>query len=143
LTANPTNGWYARFLREVFLATAQMAPRHDRTSVRHSDAKIHRIRSGVSLELICERTKISRHFLEAIEERAYQRLPGGIFDISYIRQYAEQIGYSAEGGGGGGGGGPPTPVRSQVTTRRYKRKLTHYLKTCLARSLVESTMSKT
>jgi Helix-turn-helix domain len=96
LTANPTNGWYARFLREVFLATAQMALRHDRTSVRHSDAKIHRIRSGVSLELICERTKISRHFLEAIEERAYQLLPGGIFDISYIRQYAEQIGYSAE-----------------------------------------------
>ena len=78
------------------MATAQMAPRHDRTSVRHSDVKIHRIRSGVSLELICERTKISRHFLEAIEERAYQRLPGGIFDISYIRQYAEQIGYSAE-----------------------------------------------
>jgi transcriptional regulator with XRE-family HTH domain len=73
-----------------------MAPRHDRTSVRHSDARTHRIRSGVSLELICERTKISRHFLEAIEERAYQRLPGGIFDISYIRQYAEQIGYSAE-----------------------------------------------
>jgi hypothetical protein len=96
LTANLTNGWYARFLREVFLATAQMAPRHDRTSVRHSDARTHRIRSGVSLELICERTKISRHFLEAIEERAYQRLPGGIFDISYIRQYAEQIGYSAE-----------------------------------------------
>jgi len=50
----------------------------------------------VSLDLICERTKISRHFLEAIEERAYQRLPGGIFDISYIRQYAEQIDYSAE-----------------------------------------------
>jgi hypothetical protein len=96
LTPNLTNGWYARFLREVFLATAQMAPRHDRTSVRHSDARTHRIRSGVSLELICERTKISRHFLEAIEERAYQRLPGGIFDISYIRQYAEQIGYSAE-----------------------------------------------
>lgn len=78
------------------MATAQMAPRHDRTFVRHSDARTHRIRSGVSLELICERTKISRHFLEAIEERAYQRLPGGIFDISYIRQYAEQIGYSAE-----------------------------------------------
>ena len=78
------------------MATAQMSPRHDRTSVRHSDARTHRIRSGVSLELICERTKISRHFLEAIEERAYQRLPGGIFDISYIRQYAEQIGYSAE-----------------------------------------------
>jgi cytoskeleton protein RodZ len=73
-----------------------MAPRYDRASVRHPDARAHRIRSGVSLELICERTKISRHFLEAIEERAYHRLPGGIFDVSYIRQYAEQIGYSAE-----------------------------------------------
>ena len=78
------------------MATAQMAPRYDRPSVRHPDARTHRIRSGVSLELICERTKISRHFLEAIEERAYQRLPGGIFDINYIRQYAEQIGYSAD-----------------------------------------------
>lgn len=78
------------------MATAQMAPRHDRAAVRHPDARAHRIRTGVSLELICERTKISRHFLEAIEERAYQRLPGGIFDLSYIRQYAEQIGFSAE-----------------------------------------------
>ncbi|MGD0581008.1 MAG: helix-turn-helix domain-containing protein [Bryobacteraceae bacterium] len=78
------------------MATAQMAPRHDRASVRHPDARTHRIHTGVSLELICERTKISRHFLEAIEERAYHRLPGGIFDISYIRQYAEQIGYCAE-----------------------------------------------
>ena len=78
------------------MATVQLAPRYDRASIRHSDARSHRIRSGVSLELICERTKISRHFLEAIEERAYHRLPGGIFDISYIRQYAQQIGYSAE-----------------------------------------------
>ena len=50
----------------------------------------------MSLEHICERTKISRHFLEAIESRAYHLLPGGIFDISYIRQYAEQIGFPAE-----------------------------------------------
>lgn len=78
------------------MATAQMAPRYERASVRHPDARGHRIRTGVSLEVICERTKISRHFLEAIEERAYQRLPGGIFDLSYIRQYAEQIGFSAE-----------------------------------------------
>ena len=78
------------------MATAQLARGHDRVSVRHLDARNHRISEGVSLELICERTKISRHFLEAIEERAYHLLPGGIFDISYIRQYAEQIGYSAE-----------------------------------------------
>ena len=78
------------------MATAQLAPRYDRASGRHSDARSHRIRTGVSLEHICERTKISRHFLEAIEERAYHLLPGGIFDISYIRQYAEQIGYPPE-----------------------------------------------
>ena len=78
------------------MATAQLAPRLDRAPVRQLDVRNHRMRKGVSLELICERTKISRRFLEAIEERAYHLLPGGIFDISYIRQYAEQIGYSAE-----------------------------------------------
>jgi len=78
------------------LATAQMAPRYGRATARKTDVKDHRLRRGISLELICERTKISRHFLEAIEARDYGRLPGGIFDISYIRQYAEQIGYSAD-----------------------------------------------
>jgi len=51
---------------------------------------------GISLDSICEKTKISRYFLEAIEEGAYERLPGGVFDINYIRQYSEQIGYAPE-----------------------------------------------
>jgi cytoskeletal protein RodZ len=61
-----------------------------------SAARCHRIRAGITLETVCQTTKISRYFLEAIEARAYQRLPGGIFDVCYIRQYAEQIGFAAE-----------------------------------------------
>jgi cytoskeletal protein RodZ len=60
-----------------------------------SPVRRHRLRAGVTLDAICHRTKISRYFLEAIEERNYHRLPGGIFDVCYLRQYAEQIGYDA------------------------------------------------
>lgn len=56
----------------------------------------HRLRLKVSLESIMERTKISRRFLEAIENGEYRELPGGVFSINYIRQYAELVGYDAE-----------------------------------------------
>ena len=46
---------------------------------------------GVSLEQIAEVTKISKRSLEAIEEGEFQKLPGGIYDTSYIRQYARAI----------------------------------------------------
>lgn len=78
------------------MATAQMASQFDAGSEPPLSAKLQRIRSGVSLDSICERTKISRYFLEAIEERAYQRLPGGVFDVNYIRQYSESVGCDAE-----------------------------------------------
>ncbi|MBX5495729.1 MAG: helix-turn-helix domain-containing protein [Bryobacteraceae bacterium] len=48
--------------------------------------------AGISLNQIIESTKISRHFLEAIEAERFGELPGGIFDTSYIRQYAAAIG---------------------------------------------------
>lgn len=41
-------------------------------------------------------TKISRRFLEAIEEGRYEELPGGVFAVSYIQQYARLTGYDAE-----------------------------------------------
>jgi cytoskeletal protein RodZ len=50
----------------------------------------------ISLEQVMEQTKISRHFLEAIERGEYERLPGGVFDRNYIRQYAVAVGYDAE-----------------------------------------------
>jgi cytoskeletal protein RodZ len=56
----------------------------------------HRQSSGVTLEEISEATKISRRFLKAIEDGCYQELPGGVFTISYIRQYAAAVGYNAE-----------------------------------------------
>lgn len=78
------------------MASAQIASTFDSRSEQPLGAKVHRIRSGVSLDSICERTKISRYFLEAIEERAYHRLPGGVFDVNYIRQYSESVGCNAD-----------------------------------------------
>ena len=42
---------------------------------------------------ISEQTRISIRYLEAIETDDYRRLPGGIFNRSFIRAYAKFIGY--------------------------------------------------
>ncbi len=55
-----------------------------------------RKRAGVSLEEIAESTKISSRFLKAIEGEQFEQLPGGIFSTSYLRQYAEAIGYDED-----------------------------------------------
>ncbi len=49
---------------------------------------------GVSLEEVASETKISVRFLRAIEAAEYEKLPGGIFDINYLRQYAAVVGLS-------------------------------------------------
>ncbi len=41
-----------------------------------------------TLEQIAEQTKISPRYLRAIESGHFGELPGGIYDRSYIRQYA-------------------------------------------------------
>jgi len=48
---------------------------------------------GISLEQIAESTKISVRSLEAIERGEFRKLPGGIYNTSYIRQYAKAIDY--------------------------------------------------
>ncbi|HWD00328.1 MAG TPA: helix-turn-helix transcriptional regulator [Candidatus Sulfopaludibacter sp.] len=48
---------------------------------------------GVSLEQIAESTKIGVRTLEAIERGDFRKLPGGIYNTSYIRQYARAIDY--------------------------------------------------
>src|SRR4030095_5143458 len=48
---------------------------------------------GISLEQISESTKISVRSLTAIENCDFARLPGGIYNTSYIRQYARAIDY--------------------------------------------------
>jgi cytoskeletal protein RodZ len=55
-------------------------------------AEIRRNR-GISLQQIAESTKISVRSLEAIEQGDFRRLPGGIYNTSYIRQYARAIDY--------------------------------------------------
>ena len=48
---------------------------------------------GVSLEQIAAATKISVRSLDAIERGDFGKLPGGIYNTSYIRQYARAIDY--------------------------------------------------
>jgi cytoskeletal protein RodZ len=52
-----------------------------------------RCNRGISLEQIAESTKISIRSLEAIEKGDFRKLPGGIYNTSYIRQYARAIEY--------------------------------------------------
>ncbi len=46
---------------------------------------------GITLQQIAESTKISIRSLEAIEQGEFRKLPGGIYNTSYIRQYARAI----------------------------------------------------
>src|SRR5262244_1730247 len=49
---------------------------------------------GIGLREICNQTRISVHYLEAIEANDYKRLPGGVFNRSFIKAYARCVGYS-------------------------------------------------
>ena len=46
----------------------------------------------ISLDDVAERTKISRRYLEAIEEERYDHLPGETFVRGFIRSYAQSVG---------------------------------------------------
>jgi len=48
---------------------------------------------GITLRHISDQTRISIRYLEAIESDDYKRLPGGIFNRSFIKSYAKQIGF--------------------------------------------------
>jgi len=47
-----------------------------------------RLQKGLSLDQISRETKISTRLLEAIEKDQLDRLPGGVFAKSFVRQYA-------------------------------------------------------
>jgi cytoskeleton protein RodZ len=51
---------------------------------------------GIALREISEQTRISMRYLEAIEVDDYRRLPGGIFNRSFVRAYAKHIGYDEQ-----------------------------------------------
>src|SRR5256885_11949497 len=56
--------------------------------------RLERETRGIALRDISEQTRISMRYLEAIETDDYRRLPGGIFNRSFIRAYAKFIGYN-------------------------------------------------
>ncbi len=56
--------------------------------------RLAREERGIGLRQICEQTRISVHYLEAIEANDFQRLPGGVFNRSFIKAYARSVGYS-------------------------------------------------
>lgn len=53
--------------------------------------RVWRLKRGISLETIAASTKLSVRQLEAIEFGEFGRLPGGIYNTSYIKQYARAI----------------------------------------------------
>ena len=48
---------------------------------------------GIPLREVSNETRISIHYLEAIETNDYKRLPGGIFNRSFVKAYARCVGY--------------------------------------------------
>ena len=55
-----------------------------------------RRKKGLSLEQIAEQTKIAIRSLRAIEDGDFKKLPGGIYNTSYIRQYARAIDFDEQ-----------------------------------------------
>ena len=51
-----------------------------------------REKRNLGLEQISRELKISARFLEAIEEEQFDKLPGGVFAKSFVRQYARMLG---------------------------------------------------
>ncbi|HVQ36645.1 MAG TPA: helix-turn-helix transcriptional regulator [Pyrinomonadaceae bacterium] len=46
----------------------------------------------VPLREVSDQTRISIHYLEAIEANEFNRLPGGIFNRSFVKAYARYVG---------------------------------------------------
>jgi len=55
-----------------------------------------RLRKNLELGQISQELKISSRMLAAIEDEKFERLPGGVFSRSFIRQYAHYLGLDAE-----------------------------------------------
>jgi cytoskeleton protein RodZ len=54
--------------------------------------RTERMRRGLKLEEVAAGTKVARHFLEAMENDQFDRLPGRFFAVSFLRQYAHALG---------------------------------------------------
>lgn len=70
---------------------------------------------GMSLEYIKDETKIGTHYLRAIEEGAFNRLPGEPYVKAYIRAYAKTVGCD------------PDPVLAKYQELRLKESFAEQL----------------
>ena len=82
------------------------------TTVTLPDLATLREQRGISLGQIAHSTKIGVHYLEGIEQGQFSRLPGGIYNTSYIRQYARAIGFPED---------DLLRAYSKLASRRYGR----------------------
>jgi cytoskeletal protein RodZ len=55
--------------------------------------KDERLRQGKQLRTIADDLRIGSRYLEAIETEDWKQLPGGFFNRSFIRQYAQALGF--------------------------------------------------
>ena len=55
--------------------------------------RLSREERGIALREISNQTRISMRYLEAIEGNDYKRLPGGIFNRSFVKAYARSVGF--------------------------------------------------
>src|ERR1700690_1193310 len=51
-----------------------------------------RLRSGIDLDNLADKTKISPPYLKAIEAGEFGQLPSGIFARMFVKQYADAVG---------------------------------------------------
>ncbi len=73
-----------------------------------------RIKRNLDFEQISRELKISTRFLEAIENDQYDKLPGGVFARSFVRQYARLLGLDEEDLAGQVQAMFPPPQDSQI-----------------------------
>lgn len=61
-------------------------------------AQLRRAREerGLTLRDLADRTRISRRYLEAIELDDYKQLPGGIFNRSFVKSFAREVGINEQ-----------------------------------------------
>jgi cytoskeletal protein RodZ len=57
------------------------------------DLRDWRKNKGITLESIASATKLSVRLLQAIETGDFSKLPGGVYNTNYIRQYARAINF--------------------------------------------------
>jgi len=61
-----------------------------------ADLRGERLRQGLTLDDIVQRTRISLRSLESLEADAFDRLPGLVFTRSFVRMYATELGLDPE-----------------------------------------------